>query len=234
MGEMIEIEALDGTGRFAAYRAAPSLAPTAAIIVIQEIFGVNAGIRRKADDWAAKGYLALAPDMFWRFAPGYDVDPDIAEQAQDAFEVRKQFDPDRGIMDVEACIRAARAALGAGGGKVGVVGFCMGGRVAYLAATRTDTDASVGYYGGMIDQSLGEAHAIARPLMLHFAADDAHITAEVRASIHAALDGNAHVTIHDYAGVGHGFADTFGKRRSDAAAREADARTDAFFAQALA
>jgi carboxymethylenebutenolidase len=229
---MIAIEALDGSGTFDAYTARPAGAPAAAIIVIQEIFGVNPGIRRKAEDWAAKGYLALAPDMFWRITPGYDVDPDVPEQMQDAFKVMQQFDLAKGIEDVEATIRKARALLGSG--KVGVVGFCLGGRIAYLTATRTDIDASVAYYGGGIDASLNEAHAIARPLLLHFAEQDHFITPDKRAAIHEALDGNGHVTIHDYPGVDHGFATTSGKRRADAAATLADARTDAFFASALA
>lgn len=232
VGEMTAIEALDGSGSFNAYTAHPRDTPKAAIIVIQEIFGVNPGIRQKADDWAAKGYLALAPDLFWRFKPGYDVDPDVPEQMQDAFKAMQQFDLDQGIADVEATIRVARALLG--GGKVGVVGFCLGGRVAYLTATRTDIDASVGYYGGGIDTMLDEAHAIARPLLLHFAEQDHFITADKRAAIHAALDGSGHVTIYDYAGVDHGFATTTGKRRDDKAATLADSRTDVFFAAALA
>ena len=233
MGEFVTIPALERDGDFAVYRAAPDGTPKAAIIVIQEIFGVNAGIRQKADDWAALGYLAVAPDMFWRFAPRYDVDPDVPAQMENAFEVRKTFNPDKGIRDVEAVIRWVRGQIG-DGAKVGVVGFCLGGRVAYLAAARTDVDASVGYYGAGIDGSLGEAHAIARPLLLHFAEQDHFITAEVRAKIHAALDGNGRVTIHDYDGVDHGFATTAGARRDDAAAELADGRTRAFFAEHLA
>jgi carboxymethylenebutenolidase len=233
MSETIEITALDGSGRFAAYLARPKGEPKAAIIVIQEIFGVNAGIRQKVEDWAAKGYLAVAPDLFWRFAPGYDVDPDVPAQLAEAFEIRTQFDADKGIEDVEAVIRAVRALLPAGG-KVGVVGYCMGGRVAYLTATRTDIDASVGYYGAGIDAALREAHAIAKPLMLHFAGDDHFIPAETRAKIEEALGSNPHVTIHTYHGVDHGFATTSGQRRDDAAALVADGRTEAFFAQHLA
>lgn len=232
MGLMTPIEALDASGSFDAYTAKPAGTPKAAIIVIQEIFGVNPGIRKKVDDWAVKGYLALAPDMFWRFKPGYDVDPDVPADMQDAFVAMQQFDIGKGIEDVEATIRAARKLMG--GGKVGVVGFCLGGRVAFLTATRTDVDASVGYYGGGIDTMLGESHAIAKPLMLHFAEDDHFITAEKRAAIHAALGGNKHATIHEYAGVDHGFATTSGKRRDDAAAELADSRTEAFFAEALA
>lgn len=230
--ETIEIAALDGSGTFAAYIAWPTGEATAAIIVIQEIFGVNPGIRRKVEDWAAQGYLALAPDMFWRFAPGYQVDPDVPDQAAHAFEIRAHFDADKGVADVEATIRQARAMLGHGG-KIGVVGFCMGGRIAYLAACRTDADAFVGYYGARIDAALDEAHAIARPLLLHFAEQDHFIPAEARAKIHGALDSHPRVTIHDYAGVDHGFATTAGKRRDDAAAELADKRTAAFFAAHL-
>jgi carboxymethylenebutenolidase len=233
MGEKISVEALDEAGQFSAYLARPTAEPKAAIIVIQEIFGVNPGIRAKVDAWAAKGYLAAAPDMFWRFAPDYDVDPDVPAELEDAFEIRKQFDADKGIKDVEATIRALRAMLPAGG-KVGLVGYCMGGRVAYLTATRTDIDASVGYYGAGIDAALNEAHAIAKPLMLHFAGDDHFIPEDVRSKIRDALGANPHVTIHDYPGVDHGFATTSGSRRDDAAADVADGRTEAFFARYLA
>ena len=227
MGEWIEIDALGDERRFAAWLARPKGETSAAIIVIQEIFGVNAGIRQKTDDWAAKGYLAIAPDMFWRFRPRYDVDPDVPEQRDEAMELRHQFDLDAAVKDVEAAIRHARA-LGAH--KIGVVGFCAGGSVAYLAATRTDADASVGYYGRLIADHLNEAHAIARPLLLHFGAEDPSIPAEIRNKVHGALDANPRVTIHDYEGAGHGFAATSGKRRNETAARLADARTEQFFA----
>jgi len=227
MGDWIEIEALRGEGQFAAWLAQPEGETQAAIIVIQEIFGVNAGIRQKTDDWAAKGYLAIAPDMFWRFKPRYDVDPDVPEELAEAMELRHQFDLDQAVQDVEATIRHARS-LGAR--KVGVVGFCAGGSVAYLAATRTDAEASVGYYGRLIVDHLNEAHAIAHPLLLHFGIADPSIPAEIREKIHAGLDANPRVTIHDYEGAGHGFAASTGKRRNEAAARLADARTDEFFA----
>ncbi|WCT75495.1 dienelactone hydrolase family protein [Sphingomonas naphthae] len=225
---MIEIDALDASGRFAAYLAEPEGAPRGAIIVHQEIFGVNPGIRAKCDYWASLGYLSIAPDMFWRFAPGYDVDPDQPEQMAEAFEVRKKFNPNKGVEDLEATIRVAREK--SGGGKVGVVGYCLGGRMAYLSATRTDAAACVGYYGAGIDGLLEEAHAIANPLMLHFAEKDHFIPAETVAKIRAVLDPNQHVTIHEYAGVDHGFATTSGSRRDETAAQAADARTEAFFA----
>jgi len=230
MGEWIALNALDGEGSFEAWLARPTGRAKAAIIVIQEIFGVNPGIRRKADDWAAKGYLAIAPDMFWRFAPRYEADPDVKEELDHAMELRLQFDLGKAAKDVEAAIRHARA-LGAE--RVGVVGFCAGGSVAYLAATRTDADASVGYYGRLIVDHLGEAHAIARPLLLHFGEADPSIPAELRAKVRQALGANPRVTIHDYEGAGHGFATSSGKRRNEAAAQLADGRTETFFREHL-
>ena len=231
MGSTVSIAGLDGEGSFHAYRGDPVESPKATVIVIQEIFGVNAGIRRKVDDWAAKGYRAVAPDMFWRFAHDVELDPDQPEQLQQAFGLLGQFDINSAVRDIEAVIRWARAEPA---GKVGLVGFCLGGRLAYLAATRTDIDASVGYYGGGIDKLLGEAHAIARPLMLHFGADDDHITPDIVATIRQGLSGKPGVTVFDYPGAGHGFATAMGSRRNDAAAQQADARTDALFTTALA
>jgi carboxymethylenebutenolidase len=232
MGSMIEIETLDHAGTFGAYCAEPSGAPKAAIIVIQEIFGVNPGIRQKCDKLAADGYLALAPDLFWRIEPGIELDPDIPDQLQKAFGLFGKFDQDTGIRDIEATIRAAKARTG--GGKVGAVGYCLGGRLAYMTAARTDIDASVGYYAVGIDNLLGESHAIAHPLMLHVAAADGFVSPEEQAKVHAGLDGHAKVTLHDYQGVDHGFAAEMGARRVEDAAQLADSRTLEFFARHLA
>jgi len=230
MGQMISIDALDGSGSFDAYCAMPQGVPKAAIIVIQEIFGVNPGIRKMADDWADLGYAALAPDLFWRLEPGVQLDADVEDELKKAYGLMQEFDLDTAIKDVEAVIKKARSLTS---GKVGLVGYCLGGRIAFLAATRTDADANVGYYGGGIDKLLGERHAIGKPLLLHFGKEDAHIGADVQKTIHEALDGNPHVTIHDYDGVGHAFARAFGRSRNEAAANLADGRTRAFFAQHL-
>jgi carboxymethylenebutenolidase len=224
MGELIEIAALDGTGTFQAYAAGPAVA-RAGIVVIQEIFGINPGIRSMVDGWAAKGYRCIAPDLFWRTEPGVQLDADKPNEMQRAFGFYQSFDADKGVADIEAAIRALRHA---GCAKVGVVGYCLGGFLAYLCATRTDSDATVGYYGVGIDGKLNEAHAIARPLLLHIASADGFVPPEAQAKVHAELDNHRRVTIHDYP-ADHAFARAVGLSRVEALAQQADARTVAFF-----
>lgn len=232
MGSFTNIDTLEHDGAFPAYVAEPEGTPSAAIVVIQEIFGVNAGIRAKCDEWAAAGYLALAPDLFWRVEPGVELDPDVPAEFQQAISLMGKFDQTIGIRDIEATIRAARAKLG-GTGKIGAVGYCLGGRLAYMTAARTDVDATVGYYGVGIDGLLGESHAIAHPLMLHIPTADGFVPPETQAKMHAGLDDHPKVTLHDYEGLDHGFATTSGNRRDEAAATLADGRTAAFFAENL-
>jgi carboxymethylenebutenolidase len=232
MGEMTSIPAWGSDEEVPVYMATPVSQTTAAVIIMPEIFGVNAGIRKKCDDWAALGYLALAPDVFWRTAPGVELDPEIPEQLQEAFGYFQRFDANLGVQDIEAAIRWLRREQGVA--KVGLVGFCLGGRMAYMAAARTDIDASVGYYGVMIDQMLTEAHAIANPLMLHIPTADHFVGPEAQAAIHAGLDSHTKVVLHDYPGLDHGFAAEMGPRRDEAGAQLADQRTRQFFAEHLA
>jgi carboxymethylenebutenolidase len=227
---MISVDTLEGDDAFAAYCAEPEGTPRGAIIVIQEIFGVNQGIRQKCDRLAADGWLALAPDLFWRLQPAIQLDPDTPAQFQEALGWMGKFNQDAGIRDIEATIRLARAKSG---GKVGVVGYCLGGRLAYMTAARTDVDASVGYYGVGLDGLLGEKHGIARPLLLHIPEEDHFVDKAAQAAIHAGLDDHPRVTLFDYPGEDHGFATEMGKRRSPESADLADQRTSEFFAANL-
>jgi carboxymethylenebutenolidase len=214
----------------------PDGPPKAAIIVIQEIFGVNPGIRQKCKTWAEAGYLAVAPDLFWRIRPGIELDPDVETELQEAFGYFQRYDANDGVTDIESVIKVLHAGSSAFGGvaKVGCVGYCLGGKLAYMTACRTDISASVGYYGVMIDQMLNESHAIAHPLMLHIPTADHFVGPEAQAAVHAGLDDHPKVTIHDYPGLDHGFAAEMGNRRDEAGAQLADARTAAFFAENLA
>jgi carboxymethylenebutenolidase len=231
MSETVSISTLAGDCSFLAYCARPASQPRAAIVVIQEIFGVNAGIRRKCDRLAADGYLALAPDLFWRLERGVELDPDVPDEFQQRARADGRFDQDQGVADIEATIRHARQALGCR--KVGAVGYCLGGRLAFMVAARTDADASVGYYAVGVDNLLREKHAIAHPLMLHIAGNDGFVPPPVQQAMHEGLDEHPKVALHDYPGEDHGFATETGKRRSEQAAQLADSRTAAFFAEHL-
>lgn len=232
MGSFTSVSTLEGDGQFDAYVAQPQSTPRAAIIVIQEIFGVNEGIRRKCENWAAQGYLAVAPDLFWRDTPYVELNADVAEDFQAAINHMQKLDQDRAIYDIEAAIKFARAQLG-GDGKVGVVGYCLGGRLTFMAACRTDGDAFVGYYGVGIDNLLGEQHAIGKPVMLHIPTADGFVPPDVQKKMHEGLKDNRHVVLHDYEGLDHGFAAEMGDRRVEEAAQLADQRTADFFATHL-
>lgn len=231
MNDTATIQTLSGEGSFEAYVAKPAGNAKAAILVIQEIFGVNQGIREKCDKWAEAGYLAVAPDLFWRLEPGIQLDPDVEEEFDRALELFGKYDADEGVKDIEATIHWIRREVGVS--KVGCVGYCLGGKLAYMTATRTDIDASVGYYGVMIDQMLREAKAIAHPLMLHIPTADHFVSAEAQKAMHEGLDDHPKVTLHDYEGLDHGFATESGKRRNEEGARLADSRTAEFFAKHL-
>lgn len=232
MSETVQIASIKHDGTIPAYLARPAGTPKAAIVVIPEIFGVNEGIRQKCNKWAAAGYLAVAPDIFWRFAPGVELNPDIEAELNEAFGYFQQYDPTDGVYDIESTIRWIRREAGVA--KVGCAGYCLGGRLAYMAAARTDIDASVGYYGVMIDTMLDEAHRIANPLLLHIAAEDQFVSAEAQAAMHAGLDDHPRVTLFDYPGMPHGFAAELGDRRHEAEAQLADSRTADFLAEHLA
>ncbi|WP_313809196.1 dienelactone hydrolase family protein [Sphingobium sp.] len=232
MAAFTSISTLEGDARFDVYVARPEGTPKAAIVVVQEIFGVNEGIRRKCDDWAAVGYLALAPDLFWREKPHVELNADLADDFQAAIGHMQKFNQDQGIRDIEATIKAARAELGQAG-KVGLVGYCLGGRLVFMSACRTDGDAFVGYYGVGIDGLLNEQHAIGKPVLLHIPTADGFVPAEAQQKMHEGLTDNRHVTLHDYEGLDHGFAAEMGHRRHEEGARLADGRTADFFAAHL-
>ena len=231
MTASVEISTLTGDGAFSAYVARPQGLPRAAIIVIQEIFGVNAGIRRKCDRLAEDGYVAIAPDLFWRLEPGVQLDPDVESELHRAFDLMGRFNQDGGISDIEAGIKYARHSEGCN--KVGAVGYCLGGRLAYMTAARTDVDATVGYYPVGIPELLREKHAIANPLMLHIAGADHFVDPDAQQAMHEGLDDHPKVALHDYPGLDHGFATEVGMRRNEEGAQLADSRTAEFFAANL-
>ena len=219
-------------GQFAGYLATPSSGRGPGVVVIQEIFGVNEVMRDVADGLAAHGYFALVPDLFWRLEPGVQLTDKTDAEWKRAFDLMGRFDPDAGIKDVQAAIDTLRAREGCTG-KVGAVGYCLGGLLAYLTAARTNADASVGYYGVNIQDKLGEAGNIKKPLMLHIAAKDQFVPPEAQKKIQDGLASNPLVTLHVYPEMDHAFARVGGAHYDKACADLANGRTSTFFRQHL-
>jgi carboxymethylenebutenolidase len=220
-------------GVMSAYVARPTAAKAPTVVVIQEIFGVNAVMREVCDELASYcGYVAVCPDLFWRLEPGVDITDQSQAEWDKAFDLMTRFDVDRGVGDIRATIDQLRRDP-ACSGKVGAVGYCLGGRLAFLTATRTDCDASVGYYGVGIEGYIGETEKLTHPLMLHIAEQDAYVPPPAQAQIIAALKGNPLVTIHTYPGRDHAFARPGGAHFDKADAGKANDRTAAFFKQHL-
>jgi carboxymethylenebutenolidase len=214
---------------FKGYLARPDAGSGPGIVVIQEIFGVNAVMRGIADGLAAQGYVALVPDLFWRLEPGVDITDQSDAEWKKALDLMQRFDIDKGVTDIQAAINTLRTVSE----KVGAVGYCLGGLLAYLTATRTDIDASVGYYGVNIPAFLGEASHIRRSLMLHIAAEDGFVPMPAQQQMIAGLQENPWVTLHRYEGVDHAFARPGGKHFDAAAAELANKRTADFFRRTL-
>ena len=225
--------AIDGPdGRFSGYLAAPAAGRGPGIVIIQEIFGVNRVMRDVADSFAARGYFALAPDLFWRLEPGVQLTDKADAEWKRAFDLMGKFDPDAGVKDIQATIMHLRGVQGSTG-KVGAVGYCLGGLLAYLTACRTDSEASVGYYGVNIQEKLGEAKIIKHPLMLHIAGKDQFVSPDAQKKIMDGLKDNGLVSIHLYPQMDHAFAREGGAHYDKACADLANGRTATFFRQHL-
>ena len=219
-------------GSFDAYVALPQSTPAPAILVIQEIFGVNQVMRDICDGLAAQGYVACCPDLFWRIEPGIDItDKTEAEWAR-AFELFGAFDVEKGVEDLQAALEALRGHE-ATTGKVGSVGYCLGGKMAFLMATRSDADCNVSYYGVGLDELLGEAGDITKPLLMHMASEDQFVPKEAQEKIKAGLADHPNVTLHVYEGNDHAFAREGGAHYDAEAASAANERSAAFFKENL-
>jgi carboxymethylenebutenolidase len=231
MSERWTIPTRDGS--FEAYVARPAGdGPWPAVVVIQEIFGVNEVMRQACDRLAGSGYLAVCPDLFWRIRPGIDITDKTQAEWDEAMGYLGQFDTDKGIEDIRASIDYVRQRPECAG-KVGAVGYCLGGKLAFLTAARTDADAVVSYYGIGLQSLTGEAEKMAHPLMMHIAEEDSYFPREAQAVVIGVLKDHPQVTIHTYPGRDHAFARPGGANFDEHDANLANERTMAFFKRHL-
>ncbi len=201
-GAMIDIPVAGGGG-FRGYLTVPEAGRGPGLVIEQEIFGVNASLRAVADLYAEEGYVCLVPDLFWRMEPGLDLGYEGADLTR-AFGLYSRFDVDRGMADIGAAIAALRARPECTG-KVAAMGFCLGGKLAYLTAARHDVDAAVAFYGVGIEEALEEAGGIACPVLMHFAGEDSFVPQAAVDAVAAHFAGRPEVRIHVYPGVDHAF-----------------------------
>jgi carboxymethylenebutenolidase len=230
-GQYIEMKAGDGSGSFRGYLALPAAGHGPGLVLAQEIFGINSTMRDVADAYAEEGYVVLVPDIFWRQQPNVDLGYTEADW-QKAFGYFQGFDEAKGMEDIQTAISALRARAEVDG-KVGVLGFCLGGKLAYLAACRTDADVSVGYYGVGIDAALGEANKIKAPLVLHVAELDKFCPPEACDKIVQTLKGHSQVKLFVYGGMDHAFARVGGEHFHKPSALMAHERTIAALKAAM-
>lgn len=219
-------------GSFDAFVARPATRPTPAVVVLHEVFGVNADLRATCIELAQAGFLAICPELFWRQKRGVDLSVRSEPDWQKGLALYEAFDLNAGVRDVEATVAAARK-LPEASGRVGVMGFCLGGLLAYLTAARTVVDAAVAFHGGRTEDFLNEAADVDSPLQMHLAAEDEFMSKDAQARIKAAFADNKCVEIHSYARCRHAFSRHDGMHFDAAAAQLSRARTIEFFHRTL-
>jgi len=225
MRKSLSISTPDGS--FSAYLAEPVTMPAPVVVVIQEIFGINADMRETCDTLARQGFIAVCPDLFWRLEPGVELTDQSDADWKKAFALYTAFELDQGVEDIAATLDVARQLPGSTG-KLGVLGFCLGGLLSFLTASRHAPDAAVAYYGGGTDQHVDEASALQKPLLMHLAEEDEYIIKCAQTVIIDAMRDNPLVQLYTYPDCNHAFARHSGTHYDAAAAKLANARTLAF------
>jgi carboxymethylenebutenolidase len=229
----ISISATDGSGSFAAYLVEPKTKPTGVVVLIQEIFGVNQAMRDIAAWVADMNFIAVCPDLFWRIEPGIDITDKSEAEWKRAFELFQAFDQPKGIEDLKATVAACRTLPGANG-KVGTMGYCLGGRLAFMMAEQSDADVNISYYGVGLDGLLDGLDKVTKPLLVHIADKDAFFPPEGRAKVVAATTGHKLVATHVYPNADHAFARVGGVHWDGRSAAIANGRSAEALIAALA
>src|SRR6202166_3010143 len=195
MKDRITINGHDGT--FGAYIARPGVLPAPAVVVLQELFGVNADIRKHCDELAEQGFIAVAPDLFWRQEPGVDLSVTSEPDWQHGLRLYQAYDRDAGAKDVKDTANVV-AKLPGRIGKVAVLGYCLGGLMTFLTGARYGVDAAVAYHGGDTEKYLGEVDGLDAPLLMHLAEEDEFISKPAQAEIKTALAKKPNATVYSY------------------------------------
>src|SRR5271154_3892493 len=230
MKDRTTINGHDGT--FSAYIARPEALPAPAVVVLQELFGVNADIREKCDELAKLGFLAVAPDLFWRQEPGVGLSVRSEPDWQHGLRLYQAYDRDAGVRDIRDTLGTV-AKLPECTGKIAVQGYCLGALMTFLTAVRCHVDAAVAYHGGDTEKYLGEVDDLSAPLLMHLGEEDEFISKAAQAQIKKALAGNPYATVYSYPGQRHAFARHNGAHYDAASAALANDRTYAFLHQHL-
>ena len=226
----ITIAGRDGT--FGAYVAWPKSVPAPAVVVLQELFGVNADIRQTCDELAEQGFIAVAPDLFWRQEPGVDLGVTSEADWQHGLRLYQAFNRDAGVKDIENTVDIV-AKLPGCTGKVALLGYCLGALMVFLTAVRSSVDAAIAYHGGDTEKYLNEADGLRAPLVIHLAEEDEFISKAAQMEIKAALADDPGVTIYSYPGQRHAFSRHGGAHYNAEAAALAHRRTYEFLHQQL-
>jgi carboxymethylenebutenolidase len=231
MKDRITIEGRDGA--FGVYIARPKTLPAPAVVVLHEVFGVNADIRKTCDELAEQGFIAVAPDLFWRQEPGVDLNVTSEADWQHGLRLYGAYDRDAGARDIKDTVEAVRE-LPECNGKVAVLGYCLGGLMVFLTAVRCHgVDAAVAYHGGDTEKYLGEVDGLNAPLLMHLAEKDEFISKAAQAEIKAALTKRPNATVYSYPGQNHAFSRHGGAHYNAEAAALAHERTYEFLNQQL-
>src|ERR1700720_2473121 len=230
MKDHISVNGQDGT--FAAYVATPKTSPAPAVVVLQELFGVNADIREKCDDLAEQGFLAVAPDLFWRQEPGVDLSVTSEPDWQHGLRLYQAYGRDAGVRDIKDTADTV-AKMPECTGKIAVLGYCLGALMTFLTAVRYRVDAAVAYHGGDTEKYLGELDGLHSSLLMHLAEEDEFISKPAQAEIKAALAGKPNARVYSYPGQNHAFTRHGGAHYNAEAAALAHERTYAFLNRQL-
>jgi carboxymethylenebutenolidase len=230
MKDHITVKGHDGT--FTAYIARPEELPAPAVIVLQELFGVNADIREKSDELAEQGFIAVAPELFWRQEPGVDLNVRSEPDWQHGLRLYQAYDRDAGVRDIEDTADTV-AKMPECTGKIAVLGYCLGALMTFLTAVRYRVDAAVAYHGGDTEKYLGEVDGLHAPLLMHLGEEDEFISKPAQAQIKTALAKKPNATVYSYPGQWHAFTRINGAHFNAAAAALANGRTSEFLNQQL-